>query len=277
VREELVRVRTDLARLEQSIQRVQAEIKTDVQRSERQTAQTLAEVQRGVAEVAARFDEQGRETAQLHGRLDDLRRRLDAVALQLEVVGSPRPPHPADPAPNPPPPERPAEPPRVLTPPAPLRATAEAGSPGSPATAAPAREAVDLYQTAYIDYTKGNYQLAIAGFRELLRRYPRIELAEKAQYWIGESHFSQARTHQARGEAEAATREFERASQEFRRVLIEHPQGTSVPSALLKRAFALVELKQHALAEADLRYLVDQFPSREEAQRAREELARLRR
>jgi TolA-binding protein len=153
-----------------------------------------------------------------------------------------------------------------------------AGPGASAATSVPpARQATDLYQTAYIDYTRGNYNLAIAAFKEFIRLYPETDLAEKAQYWVGESHFSLARDLQGRGDRTRSTQEFERAVQEFRRVLINHPRGDRVPTALYKESLALLELQQPALAEARLQFLVDQFPSTEEAVKAKEELAKLRR
>src|SRR5262249_59724874 len=76
-------------------------------------------------------------------------------------------------------------------------------TPASPGAAAPGAVAAapqrppaaslqpqDIYQTAYIDFSKGSYSLAIAGFREFLRRYPDHELAGSAQYWIGQAHLS---------------------------------------------------------------------------------------
>ncbi len=265
-REDIARLRTDLVRIEQTIQRAQAEVKADLQRSDRQSAQTLTELQRSVAQIGARLDELGRETGQIQGRVDDVRRRLDVLALQFEVAGAP----PSGPAQL----SRSAPPAGEATRPSPPPGVAAPGPP--PLTAGPAGQAIELYQTAYIDYTRGNYHLAVAAFKEFIRRYPGTDLAEKAQYWIGESHFSLARTLQTRGEADRAVQEFERAVQEFRRVLIEYPRSDRVPSALYKRALALVELKQPSLAEADLRYLVDQFPSTEEAAKAKDDLARLR-
>ncbi|MGH7264823.1 MAG: tetratricopeptide repeat protein, partial [Candidatus Rokuibacteriota bacterium] len=150
-------------------------------------------------------------------------------------------------------------------------------APGAAAPTGPgdARQASDLYQTAYIDYTRGNYNLAIAAFKEFIRLYPSSDLAEKAQYWIGESHFSLARDLAARNDRDRATQEFERAVQEFRRVLINYPRGDRVPTALYKEALTLMELKQPGLAEARLQFIVDQFPSTEEAAKAKEELVRL--
>jgi TolA-binding protein len=263
VHDDLIRLRADLARIEQSIQRGQADVKADLQQSDRRTAQTLAELQRGVAQVGSRMDDVARETAQLQGRVDDLRRRVDTLALQFEVGGPPPPigspsgrAAPASTAPD-------------------ASRTAQAANPPGPAT--PAQKATELYQTAYLDYTRGNYNLAVAAFKEFIRLYPETDLTEKAQYWIGESHWSLARDLQSKGDRPRATQEFERAVQEFRKVLIQYPRGDRVPSAVFKEALALVELGQPALAEGRLQFLVDQFPSTEEAAKAKDELTRLRR
>jgi TolA-binding protein len=205
-----------------------------------------------MARLGTRLDDLGREAGQLQGRVDELRRRVDALALQFDAVGPPTPSTGAGAAAAPRP-----------------DAVAQRAAP-------PGTQASDLYQTAYIDFTRGHYNLAVAGFREFLRLYPNTTLAENAQYWIGEAHFSLARAHQARGESDRAVQELERAVQEFRKVVIAHPRGDRVPAALYKEALALAELGQIPLAEARLQFLVDQFPSREEAAKAKDELARIR-
>ncbi len=133
----------------------------------------------------------------------------------------------------------------------------------------------DLYQTAYIDFSKGSYPLAIAGFREFLRRFPDHELAGNAQYWVGEAYFSQARSEANAGQAERAAKSLEGAIQEFRKVIANYPRGDKAPTALYKEALALIELKQPALAQARLQYLIDNFPQAEETPLAREQLASL--
>jgi TolA-binding protein len=182
--------------------------------------------------------------------VDELRRRVDLLGLQFDAVGPSAGPGPSGGGHRP-----------------------ETVAQGSPP---PSTQASDLYQTAYIDFTRGHYNLAIAAFREYLRLYPSTALAENAQYWIGEAHFSLARAHQARGESDRAVQELERAVQEFRKVVIAHPRGDRVPAALYKEALALVELGQMQLAEARLQFLLDQFPGREEAAKAKDELARIR-
>jgi TolA-binding protein len=250
LREDFDRLRADLLRVEQEIQGSRAALQTEIQATDRRTTQTLTEIQRSQARLGARLDELGRETGQIQGRVDELRRRIDTLALQFDAVGAPA--AGGGSSTNPPP-------------------ASVAQRPATPGT-----QASDLYQTAYIDFTRGHYNLAVAAFREYVRLYPNTALAEKAQYWIGESHFSLARAHQARGEADRAVQEFERAVQEFRKLVIAYPRGDRVPAALYKEALALSELGQTPLAEARLQFLVDQFPSTEEAARAKDELARIR-
>ena len=133
----------------------------------------------------------------------------------------------------------------------------------------------DLYQASYIDFSKGNYMPAIDGFREFLRRYPDHTQASNAQYWIGEGYAALAQQHTNAGQTERATELLQRAVQEFRKVVANYPRGDRAPTALYKEALTLVELKQPALAQARLQYLVDNFPQSEEAPLARERLKNL--
>jgi TolA-binding protein len=273
LREDWDRLRADLSRIEQTLQKSQAEIKADVQEADRRAAQSLAEVQRGVARVGSRLDEIGGDVGRLDRRVDELRGRVDALALQYDVAGPPLPGGAAPVRPGGPAPGRaPSPAPPGNAPPAPASGGPPPGAPPSPG---PAGQATDLYQTAYIDYTRGNYNLAIAAFTEFLRLHPGSDLAEKAQYWIGECHFSLARDLQRRGDQARAIQAFERAVQEFRRVPIRYPRGDRVPAALYKESLALLELGQPSLAEARLQFLIDQYPSTEEAAKAREELPRI--
>jgi len=251
LREDLSRLQLDLKRLEQTVQRSQAAAKADLQQLDLQLREQLRELQPSLAQLVTRTDELGRELARVHGKLDELRHRLDGLARQPEG----RPPSVAAPPPSEPS-ARPTEP--------------------RPAPPAPAAREGDLYQTAYIDYTKGNYALAIAGFQELLRQFPDSNLADDAQYYIGEARFSAAREAAAKGESARAREEYERAAQEFRQVLIRYPQGDKVRTALYKEALVQLELGNPTLAEARLQYVVDKFPGTEEALKAKDDLERLR-
>jgi tol-pal system protein YbgF len=164
----------------------------------------------------------------------------------------------------------------VTAAPAPLpSAPTPAPVPARPATGA--IQPQDLYQAAYIDFSKGSYALAVDGFREFLRRYPDHPQANSAQYWIGECQVALAQQYTNAGQSERATEALQRAVQEFRKVVANYPRGDRAPTALYKEALTLIELKQPAVAQARLQYLVDNFPQAEEAPLARERLAALKR
>jgi tol-pal system protein YbgF len=137
-------------------------------------------------------------------------------------------------------------------------------------------QAQDLYQGAYLDFSKGNYPLAVSGFREFLRRYPDHELSDNAQYWVAEAYLSLARGYADANQPEREAQELQRAVQEFRRVVVNHPRGDKAPTALYKEALALLQLRQPQVAQSRLQYLVENFPQAEETPLARERLAALR-
>jgi tol-pal system protein YbgF len=130
-----------------------------------------------------------------------------------------------------------------------------------------------MYQESYIDFSKGNYPVAITGFREFLRRYPDHALAGSAQYWIGEAQLGLARSQTNAGQADRATPALEHAVQEFPKVVANYPRSGKAPAALYKEALTLIELKQPGIAQARLQYLVDNFPQAAEASLARGQLA----
>src|SRR5499425_1232629 len=135
--------------------------------------------------------------------------------------------------------------------------------------------AEESYKAAYSDFTKGNYTLAVAEFREFVRRYPDSPKVDSAQYWIGECYFNMGRAAASAGQPERSREALERSVQEFRKVFVNYPNGSQVPTALYKEALALVELKQPKVAQARLQYIVDNFPQSEEAPLARERLKSL--
>jgi len=121
------------------------------------------------------------------------------------------------------------------------------GATGGPAETSqppmtPPSDPQSLYQTAYNDYLRGNYDLAILGFRQYLETFPDTELADNAAYWIGESFFSQAK--------------YQQAISEFDEILRRFPRSDKQASALLKKLNALpleetVASATKAMATAD--------------------------
>jgi TolA-binding protein len=247
VQQDLAQMRRDLDALNLAVHRSRGETETVLSQLERRTREQSGDSARQLSAMNARIDGLTAEMNRLSARLDDLAHRLDSQSRPQGAGPGGRP------APSP-----------VPTP----SPSGGARSPGD-------GTAEESYKAAYLDFTKGNYTLAIAEFREFVRRHPDASQADGAQYWIGESYFSMGRAAASAGQAEKAREALEQSVQEFRKVFVNYPRGRQVPTALYKEALALVELKQVKVAQARLQYLVDNFPQSEEAPLARERLKNL--
>ncbi len=260
--QDLLELRTELALVQQSALRTKSDADAVLTQIDRRQRERTTEDDRQLQALTQRLDTLTNALATIAGRVDELNARAEALGRQTRG---------ATPVPAPLPPTATARPaaPAPAAPSAPVEPT-----PGSrPSTNA--LQPQDIYQAAYIDFSKGSYPLAIAGFREFLRRYPDHPLGGAAQYWIGEAHFSLARGYMNAGQADKATEALEQAVQEFRKVQANYARSDKAATALYKEALALLDLKQPAVAQARLQYLVDNFPQAEEAPLARERLAAL--
>jgi TolA-binding protein len=262
----VLELRTELALVQQSALRTKSDADAAVAQLDRRQKERVAEEDRQLQAISQRLDTLTNALSTLSGRVDELNTRTEALGRQMRGAM-------AVPAPLPPTatarPATPAPPAASAPAPAPAEPT-----PGSRPSTNPLQPQ-DIYQAAYIDFSKGSYPLAIAGFREFLRRFPDHALGGAAQYWIGEAHFSLARGYVNAGQADKATEALEQAVQEFRKVQANYARSDKAATALYKEALALLDLKQPAVAQARLQYLVDNFPQAEEAPLARERLAAL--
>jgi tol-pal system protein YbgF len=263
--QDLLQIRQDVASAQQAAQRAKADADAV---SAQLKGRPSGEGDKQVAALSRQVDSLGETVTTLTGRVDELATRLDLLTRQLRGTG---------------------QAPATSGSAAPRSSSAAPSGSGSaspgpapgPVAAVPPRPSAaslqpqDIYQAAYIDFSKGSYSLAIAGFREFLRRYPDHELAGSAQYWIGEAYLSLARGFSDSSQSDKATESLEQAVQEFKKVLANYPRADKVPTALYKEALALIDLKQPGLAQARLQYLVDNFPRSEENSLARERLAAL--
>ena len=115
-----------------------------------------------------------------------------------------------------------------------------------------------VYKDALTDYTKGNYDLAIEGFKNYLTYFPKTSLVPNAQYWLAESYYSQ--------------RKYPESIREFDKLIKTYPRSTRVPSAMLKEGYAYLELGEKSLGQGVLRELVAKFPRSREARLAQDTL-----
>ena len=138
-------------------------------------------------------------------------------------------------------------------------ASAQAGAPRPPAEVPVDPE--EMYQTAYSDFARGNYELAIMGFQEYLQKYPASEFADNAQYWIGEANYSMER--------------YPAALDAFQGCVERYPEGDKVPDSMLKKGYTLIELNRMVEGIRDLQTLIRRYPDSTAARMAKQRLEAL--
>lgn len=124
----------------------------------------------------------------------------------------------------------------------------------------------DVYKTAYADYQKGTYDLAIDGFQTFVEQFPTNPLADDALYMIGECYYSQ--------------KKYALAIEQFDELIINYPDNGKLASnklaaSYLKKGYCLAELKRKDEAIAVLRFLVSKYPLDEEAKSAQQKIKEL--
>lgn len=118
-----------------------------------------------------------------------------------------------------------------------------------------------LYQASLMDLTRGNYELAIQGFRNYLKAFPSGGRSAEVHYYLGECYFSSERYLDALGEYQTVIKEF--------------TDSRLVPSAYLKAGMCYSSMEEPALAEKSFRELISKFPHSEEAEHAKAALKEL--
>jgi tol-pal system protein YbgF len=115
-----------------------------------------------------------------------------------------------------------------------------------------------LFAAAYGDYSRGNYDLAISEFRQYVETYPTSEMADNAQYWIGEAFYAKNKHNEAIAE--------------FDKVITNFPKGDKVPAARYKKAMVFNEIGQPEAARAEFQALIKLYPKSNEATLAKQQL-----
>ena len=115
-----------------------------------------------------------------------------------------------------------------------------------------------LYETAYADYTAGQWSLAVQGFETYLKTYPKSDLADDAQYYIGESYSGDSR--------------FREAVAAYERVVRDYPQSDILPEAYYKTGITYERLGQPDKAREAYDYAVKTFPDTDAGRLAKQRL-----
>jgi len=133
---------------------------------------------------------------------------------------------------------------------------------GAPTVPSPSgASAQDVYNMAYNDYLKGNFDLAVEGFKMYKDQFPASPLADNALYWIGECCYSQ--------------RKFDEAVNVFNELIMTYPQGDKVPAAFLKKGMSFAESGKKEEALAAYKLLITKFPLEEETRIAQQKIKEL--
>lgn len=151
-------------------------------------------------------------------------------------------------------------------------AAAAAGA-TTPATGQPAQPNVNpipsgvspqkMWDASFDDYTAGRFDIAILGFQSYVQAYPRTPKAADAQFYIGQSLFSQGKW----TDAQAA----------FQKVITDYPQSPAVPGAYYKLGQTFERMNQIDNARKAYDTVVKTFPDATDTQLARQALERLNR
>ncbi len=239
LQEETSRLQLLMAALDQLLQQLMASVNghSDITRKAFADQRLLA-------------DNIGNDVRILREKLDGTNVRLSSLSQEIEALRIAIPPMP------PPVRELLMDPETGLpleTPPATLTRRTAPVSPG----VSPQR----MYDTAWADYTNGQWALAIQGFEAYLETFARSELADDAQFYVGQTHYADG--------------QFEAAIMAFEQVMLRYPNGDIVPEASYKRGLALDRLGEQERAREAFERVVQNYPDSTMATLAEQALNRL--
>ena len=135
-----------------------------------------------------------------------------------------------------------------------------APAPPAPLPSAAGLSPTRLFDTARADFFAGQWDSAISGFQAFLKTFPKSELADDAQFNIGDTCFSQNKW------AEAVA--------EYDKVIDGYPGTNSVPLAYYKRGMSQERLGQTDAARASWETVVKMSPDSDAGRLAKQLLSR---
>jgi tol-pal system protein YbgF len=118
-----------------------------------------------------------------------------------------------------------------------------------------------LYAQAKGKFDRGEYDTARELFQAFLKKHPKSDNADNAQFWVGEVYYRE--------------KWYEKAILEYQKVIEGYPKGNKIRSALLKQGFAFLNLGDKDNARLILKELVRKYPDSSEAKIAKEKLSKL--
>ena len=136
---------------------------------------------------------------------------------------------------------------------------ATGGSPVSTVGVSPQK----IFEAARGDYFAGQYDIAILGFTDYVKSFPKSDMADDAQVNICSAYVAAGKPDKAVEACDLAIRNY--------------PTGDKIPEAYYRKGLALSTLKDIAGARAAWEEIVKRYPESQEASLARQGLERLKR
>ncbi len=252
------------------LRRQAAMAEAEIRMLRRQLAALTVEVERlaaGERETAAR----GTSPAPFSGRADEVEQRGSLPAIEQSDL---------DPVPATPPdyatpeaqvvdvgPDTPGQgtaAAREQDPESWVAVTPEDAAPASPprASAPVSMAGQSVYDRGYTLYHQGRYEDAEKSFERFLAEHGNTDLADNAQFWIGESRF--------------ARQDYSGARLAFQEVLDRYPEGNKGADAVFKLGECLLRLGDPAAARRQFEEVLTRYPGSAASVMAEERLAELR-
>jgi len=233
--------RAAMQRMQEQLDYIEASNKrmeTDLMRIDSLTVESSGNSRLVRADVTTSLEDFRTEVQTMRETIDELRRSVDRRPPQVVYQAPPSTP-----------------------------STGGTATPGSP-DADPGQ----MYENAFLDVRKGNYELAIGQLRDLLTYYGQSEYAPNAHYWIGECFYSLAGT----GVADGGRHYYDSAVVEFTYLVDNYPQSDRIPTALYKLGRCYEELGDLRRSKEMYGRVVDEHPKSLEAKPARNRLDQMR-
>ena len=139
--------------------------------------------------------------------------------------------------------------------------TAQPAPPPAPRPGSFGASPSQAFETARSDYYMGNWSLAIQGFESFLKTFPKSDLTDDAQYYIGETYYMSGR--------------FQEALAAYNAVVERYPSSNTLPDTYYKRGMAQKALGQAAQARESLSFVIRTYPSSDAAFLAKQALDQL--
>lgn len=115
------------------------------------------------------------------------------------------------------------------------------------------------YEAAYNLFKEKQYKDAREKFSAFIKKFPKDELADNAQFWTAESYFNE--------------KDFEGAILAYETCIKVHPGSEKVPGALLKQGLSFIEIGDKKTAKVILEKLIEKYPGSSEAGLAKKKTA----